>query len=226
MRQLINNQPETGATIPFGVTPIRNINFDPKCRDETTKLLRGIQEIYLDEKSRQATFEILKSMPPEDASLTKGRSGMSLWTIFVLGMLRLCCNWDYDKLKNSFDNHKQIRQMTGLDIIFDQDEITSLQSIHDNVALFTKDIAEQMNKVVIDFGHRKLFPELKELHTRCDSFVVLSNVHYPTDLNLLKDCVRKSISLCATSAESLGLPGWREHESMQNKFTRYLQSHK
>ena len=218
MRQLINNQPETGSTIPFGVTPIREMKFDPKCRDETTKLLRGIQEIYLDDKSRQATFEILKTMPPEDASLTKGRSGMSLWTVFVLGMLRLCCNWDYDKLKNSFDNHKQIRQMTGLDIIFDQDEITSLQSIHDNVALFTKDIAEQMNKVVIDFGHRKLFPELQELHTRCDSFVVLSNVHYPTDLNLLKDCIRKSISLCATSAESLGLPGWREHENMQSKF--------
>ena len=75
-----------------------------------------------------------------------------------------------------------------------------------------------MNKVVIDFGHRKLFPEFQELHTRCYSFVVLSNVHYPTDLNLLKDCVRKSISLCATSAESLGLPGWREHENMQNKF--------
>ena len=64
MRQLINNQPETGSTIPFGVTPIREMKFDPKCRDETTKLLRGIQEIYLDDKSRQATFEILKTMPP------------------------------------------------------------------------------------------------------------------------------------------------------------------
>ncbi|NQZ56164.1 MAG: ISNCY family transposase [Lentisphaeraceae bacterium] len=218
MRPLINNQPETGGTIPFGVTPIREIKFDPKCRDETTKLLRGIQEIYLDEKSRKATFEILKTMPPEETSLNKGRSGMALWTIFILGMLRLGCNWDYDKLKNSFDNHKKIRQMTGLDIIFDQDEITSLQSIHDNVALFTEDVADQINQVVINFGHRKLFPKAEELHTRCDSFVVLSNVHYPTDLNLLKDCVRKSISLCTISAEKLGLPGWRQHESMQNKF--------
>jgi len=218
MRQLINNQLETGSTIPFGVTPIGEIQFDVKCRDETTKLLRGIQEVYLDAKSRRAIFEILKTMPPENTSLKKGRSGMPLWTIFVLGMLRLCCNWDYDKLKNNFDNHKQIRQMTGLDMIFGQDEITSLQSIHDNVALFTKDIAEQINKVIIDFGHRKLIPKTAELHTRCDSFVVLSNVHYPTDLNLLKDCVRKSISLCAASAEKRGLSGWREHESMQHKF--------
>ena len=218
MRPLINNQPETGETIPFGVTPIRDIQFDPTCRDEITKILRGLKEAYLDEQARDAIFTILMEMPPERTSLDKGRKGMALWTIFVLGMLRLGCNWDYDKLKSCYDNHKLIRQMTGIDLIFEFDKVTSLQSIHDNVSLFTEVVAEKINRVMVDFGHRRLFSKGTELHTRCDSFVVLSNVHYPTDFNLLKDCVRKSISLCSSSAESLGLPGWREHENMKNKF--------
>lgn len=217
MRKLINNQFETGVTPSLGVIQIPDINFDPKCRDETTKTLRGLQELYCDEKSRESIFTVLKTMPPESTSQDKGRTGMALWTIFVLGTLRLACNWNYDKLKNSFDNHKQIRQMTGLDPVFD-DKVTSLQSIHDNVSLYSEETAEKINKVAIDFGHRRLFPTTKELNTRCDSFVFLSNVHYPTDLNLLKDCVLKSITLCAASAQTLELSGWREYESMINKF--------
>lgn len=218
MRALINNQPETGGTIPFGVVPITQIQLDANCRDEITKTCRGLQELYSDPQARAAIFEVLLTMQPEDTTMKKGRKGMDLWTIFVLGTLRLACNWDYDKLKSCFDNHSLIRKMTGIDMICDADKITSLQCIHDNVGLYTKEIADKISQISIDFAHRRLFPKTTELHTRTDSFVLLSNVHYPTDFNLLKDCVWKCISLCASTANKFGHRGWREHQSMWTQF--------
>lgn len=41
---------------------------------------------------------------------------------------------------------------------------------------------------------------------RCDSFVLETNVHYPTDINLLFDAIRKVISLISKS----GIPGYRQ----------------
>ena len=124
------------------------------------------------------------------------------------------------KLKNCFDNHIQIRQMTGVDLFCDLEKVVSLQSVHDNVSLFTSEISDTISEMVIKFGHQKLFPNTKALHTRCDSFVFLSNVHFPTDFNLLLDSVRKCIDICAHSAEMTGIPGWREQLSMWNKIIK------
>jgi hypothetical protein len=40
--------------------------------------------------------------------------------------------------------------------------------------------------------------------------VVETNVHYPTDINLLLDAVRKTITLTADYAALTGLGGWRQ----------------
>lgn len=217
MRKLITGQLQPGKTQFLGTTSIEDIRFDPRCRDEITKTLRGLQELYLHTASRTAIFTILEKMLPAEVSRDKGREGMSLWAIFVLGMVRLACNWDYDKLKNAYDYHIKIRQMAGVDLFLNGNTVSSLQCIHDNVSLFTSEIAAQINKVVVDFGHQQIFPNEKPLHTRCDSFVFLANVHFPTDFNLLLDCVRKCIALCSASAQSLKLPGWREHQSLFEK---------
>lgn len=47
---------------------------------------------------------------------------------------------------------------------------------------------------------------------RCDSFVVETDVHYPTDINLLFDAVRKMIQLAAVISQSLGMSVWRQSE--------------
>ena len=217
MRKFISNQPSERETPRLGVTPIKSIKFDHHSRDEITKILRALQAVYLNEELRNSISYVLKQMIPTSVSHDKGREGMSLWSIFVLGMLRLGCNWDYDKLKNCFDNHKQIRQMAGVDLFCDLDKVVSLQSIHDNVSLFSTEISDTISKMIVKFGHKKLFPTTEFLHTRCDSFVFLSNVHFPTDLNLLLDSIRKCIMICSHSAKGLNLPGWREDLSMWNK---------
>ena len=60
-----------------------------------------------------------------------------------------------------------------------------------DIQLFTPDILDKINQVVVNAGLK-----LKKndcLTGRCDSFVVETNVHYPTDINLLFDAVRKTM---------------------------------
>ena len=47
---------------------------------------------------------------------------------------------------------------------------------------------------------------------RCDSFVVETDVHYPTDINLLFDAIRKTIQIAAIISQSLGMTMWRQSE--------------
>jgi len=45
---------------------------------------------------------------------------------------------------------------------------------------------------------------------RCDSFVVETNVHYPTDINLLYDAMRKLITQIADLCDRNGASDWRQ----------------
>ena len=218
MRKFTSTQGEFGENSLLGVTPIEKVILDTYCRDEITKTLRGLQEIYRHKPLLKKIKLILYGLIPEGTSWNDGRKGMDLWVVFVLGSLRLSCNWDYDKLKSCYDNHLKIREVCGVDLFCDAYAVTGRQTIHDNVSLFTEEIANKINKLVVEFGHDLLFPQEKELHTRCDSFVFETNVHFPTDLNLLKDSVRKILNIGGKLASSLNIAGWRETKSQQDKF--------
>jgi len=53
----------------------------------------------------------------------------------------------------------------------------------------------------------------------CDSFVVETDVHYPTDANLLYDAMRKTIYLIAIICSEIGITTWRQshHNIMKVK---------
>ena len=71
MRELLSTQLKAGKAPLIGVTPIEEIKFDPKCRDEITKILRGLQEMYICEELSLEIFDILKQMLPENMVLGK-----------------------------------------------------------------------------------------------------------------------------------------------------------
>src|ERR1700722_15501817 len=52
---------------------------------------------------------------------------------------------------------------------------------------------------------------------RGDTFVVETNVHYPTESTLIEDGLRKVVAPAAALAEQHGLPGWRQHEHLLRK---------
>jgi len=146
MRKIIDNQ------MKIGEVDISRIEFDLKSRDEIPKLLMGLQAIYCNKEVREKVFNVLEEAIPSNISKSTGRPGMELWKILVLGTIRLNCNWDYDKLKEIADNHATLREMLGHVKWYDTTKYP-LQTLKDNISLFTSEILDRINKIVIDYGH-------------------------------------------------------------------------
>jgi hypothetical protein len=201
----------------LGEEDIAKIKFNPRSRDDIPQLLTGLQHIYTTPELRQAVFNILEEVIPcragqgkeGKASKDKGRPGMEQWKILVLGVLRLGLNADYDRIHELANEHKTIRQMLGHGILDDEKEY-DLQTVLDNVSLFTPELLARINREVVNAGHVLLKKKGLALSGRCDSFVVETNVHFPTDTNLLFDSTRKMIEECADLCASHRLTDWRQ----------------
>ncbi len=208
MRKIIDLQ------MQFWEKNISDIEFDLQSRDEIPKLLMGLQYIYSTASLRKKIFEILKQIVPKKDHET-GRPGMDLWKILVLGTLRLNCNWDFDKVQEMANNHTKLREMLGHSKT-DFDSNYALQTIRDNIALLTPSILDKINQIVVKAGHSIISNKKdSELKCSCDSFVVETDVHYPTDVNLLFDAMHKTISLIAIICSEIGITAWRQsHHNM------------
>ena len=212
MRKVIEVQ------LKFWKKDISQIKFDLKSRDEIPKLLIGLQYIYSTPKVREKVFKILKRIVPLNKQKA-GRPGMDLWKILVLGTLRLNCNWDFDKVHEIANNHSKLRQILGHSKT-DFDSFYALQTIRDNIALLTPEIFDEINQVVIKAGHNIIMTRKdQDLKCSCDSFVVETDVHYPTDANLLYGAMRKTIHLIAIICSEIGITAWRQshHNTMKVK---------
>jgi hypothetical protein len=215
MRKVIDLQME------FWKKDIADIEFDLKSRDEIPKLLMGLQFIYRTAHIREKVFNVLKQIVPKQSHET-GRPGMDLWKILVLGTLRLNCNWDYDKVQEMANNHHKLRQMLGHG---KKDSASSypLQTIKDNICLLTPSILDEVNQLVVKAGHDLISTKKdQKLRGSCDSFVVETDVHYPTDTNLLFDATRKMISLIAIICSEIGVTTWRQSHHNILKVKRLL----
>ncbi len=136
----------------LGEIAISEIKINLKSRDDIPPLLLGLQHIYTNPDLRETVFGILEANILADINPQNGRPGMDLWTILVLGVLRVNLNWDYDRLEEMANNHKTIRKMLGHGSFSDDYEY-KLQTLKDNVRLLTPEILEKINQVVVQAGH-------------------------------------------------------------------------
>ncbi len=101
---------------------------------------------------------------------------MTLWSIFVCGVVRLDLNIDYDRLHELVNHHDTLREMLGHGT-FDKADY-HYQTLKDNVSLLTPELLDQINQLVVNSGHVLVKKKESEaLRGRCDSFVVETNVH-------------------------------------------------
>ena len=193
----------------LGQSSLSKIKLDYTSRDDITKLLLGLQSISLNKQAQKKIFQILEKTITVKSI---GRSGMSLWRILVLGLLRQVISADYDRVCNLANNHAELRQFLGHGMI-DWNDRYSLQSIKDNASLLSDDSLNEINTVMVRLGHGMLDSRLtKQLNIKTDSFVVKSNVHYPTDTSLLFDAMKFLINLIGSLANKHEIPGWREYK--------------
>jgi transposase, IS5 family len=194
----------------MGEVDISQIKFDPKSRDDIPKILRGLQHLYRQLPVRTAIFELLEArLAPPDVNKNTGRPGMTLWTILVLGVIRLDLNIDYDRLHELANKHSDIRAMLGHGIY--NETYYHHQTLKDNIRMFTPELLDEINQLVVNAGHVLVKKEEDEaLRGRCDSFVVKTDIHFPTDVSLLFDAMRKVITLLAQWCQEHELSDWRQ----------------
>ena len=150
MRNVISPQ------MSIGQIGIADIQIDVTSRDDIPVILLGLQHIYTTPSLRDAVFKILEEVAPTKldndiekvVSINKGRPGMDQWSILVLGALRLGLNTDYDRILELANQHRTIREMLGLGC-FDADKRYYLQTLKDNLELFTPKVMDRINVEVI-----------------------------------------------------------------------------
>jgi hypothetical protein len=183
---------ETQYTI--GSIPIADIQIPVKSRDEFPPFLRAMQYIYTNKEVNERVFKLLEDIIcPKNKT---GRPGMDLWSIFVLASARLCLNIDYDQLQHIANYDILLRQMLGVHDGIVRGRDFDRQTIIDNVQLLDDDTLREINKIVVDEGHKLVQKkETEALRIKVDSFVTEANVHFPTDYNLLWDSGRKCLDI-------------------------------
>ena len=214
MRKFLNPRLERGEV------RIEDIELDHKCRDDLSAILIGIQYLYSQEDLRERLFTLLDKYILPGTNRKVGRPGMDMWRIPVMGLLKQGLNRDYDRLHDLVNQHSDIRRFPGHAVIGDNYRY-NYQTIKDNVSLLKPKLLEEVNQSVVESGHKSSGKESDEiLRGRCGSFVVETNVHYPTDVNLLWDALyaprgraRRLGSLCARL-----VPVEKKRKSVRRRF--------
>ena len=201
---------------------IGQIQFDLKSRDDIPRILRGLQQVYLNETLREQIFALLDAKFQPQRSKTNGRPGMALWHILVLGVVRLDLNEGYDRLHELANQHITLRLMLGCGP-YNETEF-HYQTLMDNVSLLSPELLEEINTLIVNEGHVIAKKGDAPLRGRCDSFVVETNVHYPTDITLLLDAMRKAITLIARQSEAAGKSEWRQYSYNINSLKRQVRA--
>jgi len=177
------------------------------------KLVAALKEIYVTPKWNERVFEILESKLAVGKKQT-GRPGMDLWQIFVLAQARLVQNISYDELLDLSNYHTMIRQLMGVESGFGYEKYQfEYQNIYDNVSLLDDETVRELNQVIVEFGHEVFKKkEAAALCLKTDSFVVESNVHFPTDYNLMWDSGRKGLDIIVKFMDKYPgeVEGWRK----------------
>ena len=139
--------------LTLGCTPIEGVKIPAKTRSQMAALIGALQYIYVTPSWNEKVFRLLDEKILAGKRKT-GRTGMSLWEIFVLGQAGLCMNICYDELHHMANYDGLLRGVMGvLPTVFSQGKEYTYQNIYDNVNLLDDELLKQINDVIVSAGH-------------------------------------------------------------------------
>src|SRR5450759_4273676 len=208
----------------FQVNPIEEIEIPLDSRDELPPTLAGLQWIWCHPTLKERIFGLLEQKILAGKQAT-GRTGMDLWQILVLGVTRLALDADWDRLEHLANYDSLLRQMLGVPLTSwgQPGKKYNHQTLRDNVALLDAALLKEINGLVAAAGRaefkKKSGEEADPLAIKVDTYVLETDVHFPTDLNLLLDGGRKCLDWVEKFRDQFGcdLPGWRKLEDWQRR---------
>lgn len=151
-----------------------------------------------------------------------GRPGLDLWHILVLGVVRLGLDCDYDRLEHLANYDSLLRQILGLSPVATAEEKPfHYKTLADNVCLVDAPLLQQINALVAQAGRavfkKKATAPAEPIRAKADTCVLETDIHYPTDLNLLWDAQRKCAEGLMRLVHRYGLPGWRKAQGWRTQ---------
>jgi hypothetical protein len=180
------------------VPALDQIEFDPRSRHELEAILMALKHLY---DSPVAMRAVLRLIAADVGNADLGCDGLAYWEILVLAAVRLGCDLDYDALADLATNHLKLRAVMGVGEWHTKKYPKS--TVHDNVKKLKPETLRAISRVIVGLGH-KLDPKAIE-RVRGDSFVVQTNIHYPTDASLIVDGVRSVLRLSSRLGSVLSL---------------------
>jgi IS5 family transposase len=207
--------------LPLGSTPIEKVELPVRSRDELPPVLAGLQWIFQTPELNSQIFELVETRVVAGRKAT-GRPGLDLWHILVLGIVRLALDCDYDRLEHLANYDSLLRQILGLSAVLGGEEKRfHYKTLSQNVCHVDDELLRQINAVVVQAGRaafkKKENGAAEPIRAKADSYVVETNVHFPTDLNLLWDAQRKCADLLLPMVQAAGLGGWRKCRQWRRK---------
>jgi IS5 family transposase len=192
--------------------PIGEVKLNLECRDEIIPILRALQHLYGQVELRQQVLSLVGQDVNSDSSRKCGRRGLNYWEVTVLAAARLGCNLDYDKLQDLAENHRSLRHIMGIGDWQDEEIDFDWRRIEDNLSKLRPATVRKINEVIVKAGHKM---EPKAIETvRADTFVVETNIHYPTESSVIADGLRKLVHAAAELAADKKVAGWRQKEHL------------
>lgn len=209
----------------LGAEPIEKIKIPERSRDELPPVLRALQHIYTTPELNKAVFDLLEQrISPSIETRHNGRPGMSLWEILVFSVVRLTLNTNYARLEHIANYDSLVRSLLGISSFGKNLKRYSYQALIDNVSLLDEELLKEINELVVKAGHDLIKKKEEGLKVKIDSFVLESNVHFPTDINLLWDASRKCLVLISHLIEGQRSYGWRKHKDWLRRMRGRFQS--
>jgi IS5 family transposase len=203
----------------LGATPIEEVPIPTKSRDEMPAVLRALQYVYSTPELNEKVFEILERKITKGINSRTGRPGAMLWEILVFGVVRQARDMDFDHLHHVVNYDSLVRKILGISDFGDNLKKYSLQAVKDNVALLDEETLNEINTLIVQAGHQ--LKKNEKLNVKVDTYVVETNVHFPTDLNLLWDGGRKCLDLIRDICEDAPIDtGWRKQRDWRKRLKK------
>lgn len=205
----------------FGSCSIYDLQLNLNCRDEIVPILASLRHLFTQQELRNKICRLVaKDLNPQSRR-DVGRPGFDDWQVIVLAVVRHGCNLDYDKLQNLAEEHQSLRHLMQ---IGDWDEPISFdwRRIQAALTMLKPQTIQCINQAIVAYG-QDLHGEARQ-EVRADSFVIETNIHYPTESSLIYDGIRKVVSLCIPLASELEQMGWRQAEHLIKQIKKVVRN--
>jgi transposase-like protein DUF772 len=177
--------------------------------------MKHADQVLEDEQLVATVYEALAKRSPK--SRTRGRRGTPAEVVMRLLLLKHIRNWSYEVLEREVRANLVYRDFTGVGAA----KAPDCKTMGGWGLALGPETVEKIHARVVEIAQEKQVVQGRKM--RLDTTVVETNIHYPTDSNLLGDGVRVLIRAMKRIAEIAGKQGAKLRDRSRSVKLRVLE---